>query len=55
MDGTDGLLWEVKSIIEHLSKVLFIAEEKETYEQFVIKTRQNEIAIVYSNLKVYHP
>lgn len=45
LDGTDGLLWEVKSIIEHLSKVLFIAEEKETYEQFVIKTRQNEIAI----------
>ena len=48
LDGTDGLLWEVKSIIGHLSKVLFIAEEKESYEQFVIKARQNEIGIIDS-------
>lgn len=46
LDGTDGLLWEVKSIMGHLSKILFVVEDKNSYDQFILKAHQYKIDFI---------
>lgn len=47
LDGTEGLGWEIKSIIDYLNKVLFVANDKESFDEFTIMLQSR-------NLLEYH-
>ena len=43
LDGTEGLSWEINSIKKHLNKVLFIAYDETSYNEFMSMLHRNTI------------
>ena len=43
LDGTEGLSWEINSIKKHLNKVLFIAYDEISYNEFMSMLHRNTI------------
>lgn len=43
LDGTEGLNWEINSIKKHLNKVLFIAYDETSYNEFMLMLNRNKI------------
>lgn len=43
LDGTEGLSWEIHSIKKHLNKVLFIAYDETSYNEFMSMLHRNTI------------
>lgn len=43
LDGTEGLSWEINSIKKHLNKVLFIAYDETSYNEFMLMLNRNKI------------
>lgn len=41
LDGTEGLSWEINSIKKHLNKVLFIAYDETSYNEFMSMLHRN--------------
>ena len=57
LDGTDGLLWEVKSIIGHLSKVLLLQKKKNHMNNLLLRLdKMRLLLLIVSPLyQIFHP